>query len=1012
MKSSLRRFFGLFLGLVLTIGMMPGLSIQAYAASDPIAYLDENGEVQTCTNYTVVTSSTTTFEDGGWYVVNDANLINNNRINVEGSAHLILADNATLNANDGINVLQGKTLTIYAQSIDNSAGSLIATAATSGAAGIGGMQYGAEAANGGTIVINGGTIEAHAGPNAAGIGGGVKGTCEKVTINEGTVEARGWTPIGNEYGGAGIGGGGDGGAGCDVEINGGKVTAHCGGGRLASAIGRGEVSDNEPLNGEIYFGDNIYVKAGPSESEAVEIRHLVSWAHLELWVQTEAKYPVWVGGVQIDRHNAADVFSDGTVNYQPEKDGNAAILTLNNYHFEGEGREYTYGGDPYYGYAAIFSLQALTININGNNTVKTTVTEPFVGDGIHVNDGDLTFKGDGALEVDGNNIGIAIYAREGKISFDSGTVSSIGNNGMAIVSDKAYGESIFFNGGVVTAKGILRAISGILRAVVSDSMCVNAGDSAPGIDVTSTFQDDHMQKWIQIAKPYPLWVGGTHVTIANNDNVLNDAGKTVRFSPAKKGSPATLTLNGAHITTGFTENEETIGIYYKGSDPLSLALQPGSDNKVDIADNGGQGIKSAADLTVSGSGKLLVNVAKGTGIRANELTINGGKTTVNAGGTGISSTSKDVSLVSGSLNISAKVGIEAARNIIIGKKASVVATGSSYALGNIVKNEIVGLAWSDVKGSKGKATVAPNAAGQRVEKYKKVQFPSAIAKVLKTPSSKTLIYDGKAQMLVSAGRATGGTLKYALGKDARTVPTKGWSTTIPTRTAKGEYYIWYKVFGDSTHADSNAVCAKVKIVDKAILVSGTLRARMTAKDKTSLLFAWSKVKYVDGYDIFFSPCNHDDKVYKCKYVKTIKGNKTFSGIKTKLRQGAAYKAYVKAFVLVGGKKKYVRTSPMVHAFAGGSSKNDTNAKTVVVNKTKIALTKGKSFSIKAKIVGQDKKKKVMSAFHVAPLRYMTSDPKVATVNSAGKIFARGKGDCEIYVFAHNGVFKAINVTVK
>ena len=58
-----------------------------------------------------------------------------------------------------------------------------------------------------------------------------------------------------------------------------------------------------------------------------------------------------------------------------------------------------------------------------------------------------------------------------------------------------------------------------------------------------------------------------------------------------------------------------------------------------------------------------------------------------------------------------------------------------------------------------------------------------------------------------------------------------------------------------------------------------------------------------------------------------------------------------------------------------------------------------------------KNKKLMPKSHVATLRYLTSNKKVATVSKSGKITARGKGSCVIYVFAHNGVSKQVKVTV-
>lgn len=54
----------------------------------------------------------------------------------------------------------------------------------------------------------------------------------------------------------------------------------------------------------------------------------------------------------------------------------------------------------------------------------------------------------------------------------------------------------------------------------------------------------------------------------------------------------------------------------------------------------------------------------------------------------------------------------------------------------------------------------------------------------------------------------------------------------------------------------------------------------------------------------------------------------------------------------------------------------------------------------------------MPKSHVATLRYLSSNKKVATVSKSGKITAKGKGTCNIIVFAHNGASKQIKVTVK
>ncbi|MBS7161812.1 MAG: hypothetical protein KH074_04235, partial [Faecalibacterium prausnitzii] len=120
---------------------------------------------------------------------------------------------------------------------DNKDGSLKATGGDSGA-GIGGGVNG----SGENITINGGSVTATGGKWAAGIGGGV-GNGKNITINGGTVNATGTD------GGAGIGGG-DEGSGEDITITGGTVNAA--GGDFGAGIGGG-------LNG---VGKNITIAGG------------------------------------------------------------------------------------------------------------------------------------------------------------------------------------------------------------------------------------------------------------------------------------------------------------------------------------------------------------------------------------------------------------------------------------------------------------------------------------------------------------------------------------------------------------------------------------------------------------------------------------------------------------------------------------------------------------------------------------------------------------------------------
>ena len=88
-----------------------------------------------------------------------------------------------------------------------------------------------------------------------------------------------------------------------------------------------------------------------------------------------------------------------------------------------------------------------------------------------------------------------------------------------------------------------------------------------------------------------------------------------------------------------------------------------------------------------------------------------------------------------------------------------------------------------------------------------IEVTKATAAVETAPTAYSLTYTGSAQELVTAGAASGGTMKYSL--DATS-----WSASVPTATAAGTYTVYYKVAGDSNHNDTSANSVSVTI-DKA-----------------------------------------------------------------------------------------------------------------------------------------------------------------------------------------------------
>ena len=67
------------------------------------------------------------------------------------------------------------------------------------------------------------------------------------------------------------------------------------------------------------------------------------------------------------------------------------------------------------------------------------------------------------------------------------------------------------------------------------------------------------------------------------------------------------------------------------------------------------------------------------------------------------------------------------------------------------------------------------------------------------------------------------------------------------------------------------------------------------------------------------------------------------------------------------------------------------------------------FKLKGKYASSAKKYKIRK---ILDIRYESTKPKVAKVSSKGVITAKKKGTCYIYVYAQNGLYKKIKVTVK
>ena len=193
----------------------------------------------------------------------------------------------------------------------------------------------------------------------------------------------------------------------------------------------------------------------------------------------------------------------------------------------------------------------------------------------------------------------------------------------------------------------------------------------------------------------------------------------------------------------------------------------------------------------------------------------------------------------------------------------------------------------------------------------------------------------------------------------------------------------------------------------AAKAAAPLPAKMTAKGKKSMTISWSKFDGAQGYDIFLAKSAKS----KGKKIKAVKGNKKLSYTKKKLKAKTSYKAYVKAWVMQDGKKKYTATSPTVYAYTTGGTKKYTNPKSVTVDSADVVLAAGETHKINGAVTKLRKGRKLLTIKQVPKLRYLSSDQEVAAVSGNGMITAKAGGTCKIYVYAVNGARKAVSVTV-
>lgn len=177
--------------------------------------------------------------------------------------------------------------------------------------------------------------------------------------------------------------------------------------------------------------------------------------------------------------------------------------------------------------------------------------------------------------------------------------------------------------------------------------------------------------------------------------------------------------------------------------------------------------------------------------------------------------------------------------------------------------------------------------------------------------------------------------------------------------------------------------------------------------------SWGKVSGANRYEIYVAYCTGKFgktpvKVVTKKGVTSVTITK-LNGKKIELTKN--FKVYVAAYKTVDGVKKKLGKTITAH-IVGRKNKTYTNVKAIKLAKNKTTIKVGKTYKIKASVVLVDPKKKMLSDKHAATFRYASSDKKIATVDKNGKVTAKKKGTCYVWIYAKNGYANKVKVTVK
>ena len=188
-------------------------------------------------------------------------------------------------------------------------------------------------------------------------------------------------------------------------------------------------------------------------------------------------------------------------------------------------------------------------------------------------------------------------------------------------------------------------------------------------------------------------------------------------------------------------------------------------------------------------------------------------------------------------------------------------------------------------------------------------------------------------------------------------------------------------------------------------VYNKLKLSSTKQTKTAITLKWTKPSKAKKFVLYGNRCGSRNK----KLATFTGSSKKLTKVAgKKIKKGTYYK-----FILVALDKNnnVVSTSKVIHVATKGGKV--TNPKKVTVKKgrkaiTRVTVKKGRTVTVKNTVTMASKKLQFKTHRKVV---YESSNEKIATVTSKGKIKGIRKGKCFIYAYTQNGVYTRIEVTV-